>query len=165
MAPLCSSTASSRVGVHGQGYSHLALCALPLAGHPVPYTSPCCRSGCLPTTCHQSAGAPGWELWRQWVRSWGQRRRKGCCPLGSAACPCPPQAGLALHTMVPGTREWVVSLGLHAQCGSLSYDCHPLDLCPALCPGHESCHSALGPGGLASKRRPCRAAHIGGPPH
>ena len=48
------------------------------------------------------------------MTSWGQRRRAGCCPLGFAACPCPPQASLALHTMVPGTREGVVSLGLHA---------------------------------------------------
>ena len=54
------------------------------------------------------------------MTSWGQRRRAGCCPLGFAACPCPPQASLALHTMVPGTREGVVSLGLHAQRGSLS---------------------------------------------
>ena len=87
--------------------------------------------------------------------------------LSSGLCnlPCPHQVGLALHIMVPGMQEGAVSLGLHAQCGSLSYDRHPRDLCPTLCPGHESCHSALGPDALASKRRPCRTAHIGGPPH
>ena len=40
MAPLLSSTAMSRVGVHSQGYSHPVLSALSLAGHPVPNTDP-----------------------------------------------------------------------------------------------------------------------------
>ena len=155
MAPLCSSTATSRVGVHSQGYSHPAPCALSLAGHPVPHTDPLWvlplvyrspRVGAVeamdevPGTqgrllssglCSLPMSTPGWP----WSAYRGPRH------VGGGGCPGPS------HTV------WLFPLtAIHGN--SIR-----------LCPGYESCHPALGPGALTSKRLPCRAAHTGGPPH